>query len=94
VDPRGDTRPAVREFLRRHRAPDNLHYLIGSEAQLRPVWKDWYAAPQIQGDPNSAHTAAIWLIDARGRIAGKFDAGVPVKPSELAEELGKLEDRG
>lgn len=90
VDPRGDTRPAVASFLRRHREPANFHYLIGSEAQLKPTWNAYYAAPQIPGDPHSSHTAAIWMVDSRGRIAGKFSAGTTVSPRDIAAALRKL----
>ncbi len=51
VDPRGDTRASVREFLRRHRLPANFHYGIGSKSTLAPIWKDWYTAPQISDHP-------------------------------------------
>ena len=90
VDPRGDTPQAVRDFLKRHREPGSFHYLIGSEKELKPVWKDYYTAPQIPGDPKSAHSAAIWLVDARGRIAGKFDAGAPVEASDIAAVFRRL----
>ncbi len=90
VDPRGDTRANVEAFLARHRAPANFHYLIGSEAQLAPIWRGYRAAPQIVGDPNSSHTAAIWLIDRRGRLAAEFDAGAAFDPSDLAHDMEVL----
>lgn len=90
VDPRGDTREAARVWLRRHRQPGNFHYLIGSEQELSPVWRAFYAAPQIAGDPESAHTAVVWLIDARGRLAAKVDAGVAFEPADLAKDVRTL----
>lgn len=90
VDPRGDTPAAVREWLERQRQPRQFHYLIGSEAELKPVWRAWYAAPQIAGDPESAHTAVVWLVDAEGRLAGKVDAGTSFEPPELADDLRTL----
>lgn len=87
VDPEGDTPAATRSWLERHRLPDNFHYLIGSEAQLKPVWDAYYAAPQIPGRADSAHTASIWLIDPRGRIRTKFSGGMPVPPADIAHDL-------
>jgi protein SCO1/2 len=90
VDPRHDDAAAVRAWLKRHREPPQFHYVIGSEAQLAPVWKAWYAAPQIAGDPNSAHSAVVWLVDRRGRIATKVDAGVAFDPGALAHDVRTL----
>jgi protein SCO1/2 len=87
VDPSHDNAGAVTSWLKRHDAPSQFHYLIGSEAALKPVWKAWYAAPQVPGDPRSAHTATIWFVDAKGRLAAKLDAGGPVKPSAIAALL-------
>jgi protein SCO1/2 len=93
VDPRGDTPAAVRAWLDRQRLPTNFHYLIGTRPQLAPVWKRFYAAPQIADRPEtSTHTASIWLIDARGRLRGKYAAGAPVPPADLAHDLGALLD--
>lgn len=90
VDPRGDTPEAVRTWLERHRQPPQFHYLIGSQRELEPVWRAWWAAPQVEGEPESAHTAVVWLVDARGRLAGKLAAGVPFKPAQLADDVRAL----
>jgi protein SCO1 len=90
VDPRHDTAAAVRTWLRRHREPPQFHYLIGSERQLAPVWRAWYAAPQIAGSPESAHTAIVWLVDPQGRLAGKVSAGVAFDPRALAHDVREL----
>lgn len=94
VDPRGDTADAVRVWLRRHREPPQFHYLIGSERELAPVWKDWYAAPQIAGNPESAHTAIVWLVDRRGRLTAKLAAGVAFDAGDLAHDIATLLEGG
>lgn len=94
VDPRGDTAEAVRVWLKRHREPPQFHYLIGSEPQLAPVWKAWFAAPQIPGDPESAHSAVVWLVDRQGRLAGKIGAGVAFPADGLARDLSVLLEGG
>lgn len=90
VDPRHDTAEAVQEWLKRHREPSQFHYVIGSEQQLTPVWKAWYAAPQIAGNPESAHTAVVWLVDREGRLTAKIGAGVAFPPAALAQDLRAL----
>jgi protein SCO1/2 len=90
VDPRGDTRAAVRAFLRRQRLQSNFHYGIGSERELRRVWKAYYAAPQVAGRPESAHSAAVWLVDTKGRWRAHIAAGMSVDPRDIARRLRAL----
>jgi protein SCO1/2 len=91
VDPRGDTPHAVRDWLHRQGEPANFHYAIGTEAALRPVWKAYSAAPQLDGRPEtSSHTATVWLIDARGRLRADYSAGAPLQPQEIASDLRTL----
>ncbi|MEJ7826011.1 MAG: SCO family protein [Solirubrobacteraceae bacterium] len=92
ADPEGDTRSAVRRWLTKLRMPDNFRYLTGTAKDLQPVWRDHYAAPQPRGNPNSAHSASIWLIDRRGRWRTKFSGGVPVRPADIAHDLRILLD--
>jgi protein SCO1 len=90
VDPRGDTPPAVRAWLDRQREPRQFHYLVGAQRELAPVWKAWYAAPQIPGDPESAHSAIVWVVDARGRLTAKVPAGQPFDARGLARDVRSL----
>jgi protein SCO1/2 len=90
VDPRGDTRENVLHFLHRHRLPPNFHYLIGTRDELASVWSAYYAAPQLPGRAESAHTASVWVIDARGRIRTKFSGGAPIAPADIAHDLRQL----
>jgi protein SCO1 len=90
VDPEGDTRPAVRAWLRKHRLPANFHYLVGSRRRLEPVWHAYFAAPQPPGTEESRHTASIWVIDARRRLRAKFSGGIPVRPRDIAHDLRLL----
>jgi protein SCO1/2 len=90
ADPAGDSRQAVRAWLRRHRLPRNFHYLIGSRARLAPVWRAYFAAPQPPGAAESRHTASIWLVDKRGRLRTKFSGGAPVAPRDLVHDLRLL----
>ncbi len=90
VDPRGDTPRAVRRWLALHHEPANFHYLIGPQRTLAPIWKAFYVAPQIPGDPHSSHTAVIWLINRRGQVQALISAGIPVNTTNLAHDFGVL----
>lgn len=91
VDPRGDTPEAARRFLERNRLPANMRFLVGSQAELSPVWSDYFVGPQ---DPDrravSTHSAAIWLVDGTGAWRGRYSAGIPVAPEDLAHDLAAL----
>ncbi len=90
VDPIGDTVSTVKAWLHVHQEPSNFQYLIGSKEQLQPYWNAWHVGPQIVGDPDSSHTAAIYLITSTGRIAGIISAGTQVPSSDLAYDFRAL----
>lgn len=91
VDPSGDSPEAARHWIDRQRLPRNFRYLVGSRRDLAPIWKAYFAAPQIPGRPEtSSHTASVWLIDARGRLRTRYSAGAPVRPEDLAHDFGWL----
>jgi protein SCO1/2 len=90
VDPRGDTPKAVRAFARTHRLPAAFHYAIGDRKALAPVWQAYFAAPQSGPASLSGHTAAVWLVDARGRLRAMYPGGAPIDPADLAHDLRAL----
>ena len=90
VDPAGDTGPAVRAFLRRHRLEGRMDYIIGTKEQLRPLWSAWRIAAQPDGESRSLHSARIVLVDRDGRQAESGPAGVPVPVSELTRGLEQV----
>ena len=90
VEPETDTPTAVRHWLRLHREPSSFHYLIGSRKQLEPVWKSWYTLPQTDPDGPSLHTAALWVVDAKGNRVAEVPAGAAVDPTKLAALLRRL----
>jgi protein SCO1 len=88
VDPRRDTRRAARRWLADRRLPPEAHYLLGSEPVLRPIWRDWY----VQGDDPRTHDASVWLVDAHGRLRGRWSGGEPIPSEDIAHDLGALLD--
>lgn len=93
VDPRGDTPAAARAWVREHRLPAEFHFLLGSAAQLVPIWRDWYVVGSRDAleDPRT-HDASVWLIDGRGRLRGRWAGGAPIDPGDVAHDLTVLLD--
>ncbi|HWH15180.1 MAG TPA: SCO family protein [Miltoncostaeaceae bacterium] len=96
VDPRGDTPANVRRFLATHRLTGRMRYLVGTRAELEPVWRAWGILAQPPGgDPSSSlHTARVVLVDRAGRQVADYPGGVPVPPDDLAADIGTLVREG
>lgn len=93
VDPSGDTPRAVRAFLRDHGLLGRMKYIVGTAAQLRPLWKDWLIAAQPGGDTTSSvHTARIVLVDRNGKQVGDYSGGLPIPDGDLAADIRTLTD--
>lgn len=90
VDPEGDTPAKVRAFLARHDPIGRMEYIAGTRAQLAPLWRAWAVAAQPRGEPVSAHSARIVLVDREGRQVGAYSAGIPASVSDLAEQMRSL----
>jgi protein SCO1 len=89
VDPKGDTQPAVKRFLARHRMTGRMSYLIGSAAALKPTWKAWGVG--AIDDPNSgfvSHSALIYGVDAGGRLTTAYPWDVD--PADIVKDAPKL----
>lgn len=91
VDPRGDTRAAVNHWLNLHHEPPNFHYLIGPQHALAPIWKAFYVSPQKSGDPQSSHTAIIWLVNRHAHLAALIPAGLAISTTNLAHDFSVLQ---
>ena len=66
VDPAFDTPEAVRRFERTHRLLPEFHYLIGSRAELKPVWQDYNVLVVPRSSDLFGHSTPIYLIDKSG----------------------------
>jgi protein SCO1/2 len=64
-----------------------MRFLLGTRAQLQPVWKAYGIRPQGKG---FEHTARVVLIDKRGRQRVAFPVDQLVD-SDLAHDIRKLE---
>ncbi len=90
VNPAGDTPASVRAFLQRHRLSGRMQYIIGSRAQLEPLWRAWLVAAQRGDSRDSVHSARVVLVDGGGRQVGSYAAGLPIDVDDLAADIRTL----
>ncbi len=85
VDPIGDTRKAVRRFVHTHQLLPEFRYLLGSAAQLKPVWQayDVVSIRRKAGDVD--HTLYTLLVDRNGKGRVLYDA--TALPGEVVHDL-------
>jgi protein SCO1 len=86
VDPAGDTSLHVKQFLVEQHLTGRMRYLVGTRAQLAPVWRAYGIQPQGQG---YEHTASTVIVDGTGtqRVGYLTDQ---LTPEALADDLRAL----
>lgn len=89
VDPRRDTRAAVRRYVRERGLLPSFRYLTGSRAQLERVWKGFHIAVLDGPKATVTHSAVQFLIDPRGRELLTY--GSDVTAAEVIHDLELLE---
>ena len=87
VDPAGDKPRSVKHFNREQGVTGRLRWVLGTEGQLRRLWKGFAIVPQ---SPQQEHMARIVLIDRHGVQRVGFPAS-QTTPERLAHDLRALE---
>lgn len=64
VDPKGDTPGSAQRFLNKMGLRGRARFVLGSRAELAPVWKAYGIQPQGAGFDHSAY---VLILDDRGR---------------------------
>jgi protein SCO1/2 len=86
VDPKGDTRQAISDFLARHHMTGRMKYLVGTRALLSPVWRQWGVnASNPTADDTVNHTSVVFGIAANGRVMTAYPANF--NPAEIAHDV-------
>jgi protein SCO1 len=86
VDPAGDTPAHVRRFLVEQRLEERMRFLVGSRAELSPVWRGYGIRPQGEG---FEHTASTVVVDGAGRQRLGY-LTTQLTPEALADDLRAL----
>jgi len=87
VDPPRDTPERAQAFLAKQRATGRIDFVLGSRADLRPLWKGYAIRPQAVDEE---HMARITLVDSRGFQRIGYP-GAEATPERLAHDLRLLE---
>jgi protein SCO1/2 len=87
VDPVGDTTQRINAFLRRFKATDELRYLDGTVAELRPVWKEFAVLPSVDSGSSNIHSAPVRIYDTEGRWRSTLTAGADLTTANLTHDL-------
>lgn len=76
VDPPRDTRESARRFLRKSGVLGRIRFVLGSRAELEPVWRGFFIREQAK---EAEHSARVVLIDSRGyqRVGYPGTLGTP-----------------
>jgi protein SCO1/2 len=86
VDPANDDAKSAQRFLLEQRVRGYLDFLVGSRAELRPVWRAYGFSPQTE---RFEHNSYVVLIDRRGRQRVGFPIGF-LTPESLRHDLRVL----
>jgi protein SCO1 len=86
VDPAGDTPERARAFLLEQSMTGRMEFVLGTRAELEPLWRAFGIAPQREGREHSAYTV---LVDGDGRQRIGFPAS-QLTPRRLAHDLARL----
>jgi protein SCO1/2 len=85
--PHDDKPASVRAFVRRHRLVGRLAYLIGSERELRPVWKKFRILSALESGDADTHSAPVRVFNRRGEWVTTLHPRVDLTPGNLAHDV-------
>jgi protein SCO1/2 len=86
VDPANDTPKLAKTFLLKQTMTGRMRFLLGTRAQLEPVWKAFGIRPQSNALEHSAHVV-VADTDGMQRVGFPFDH---LTPEGLGHDVAKL----
>jgi protein SCO1/2 len=87
TQPFDDTRRNVRRFLVRRHAIGRLDYLIGTEAELRPVWRRYHILSALDSGDADTHSASVHIYDRHGVWVSSLHPGIDLTPENFAHDI-------
>jgi protein SCO1/2 len=85
--PTDDTPSSVGAFVERHRLVGRLDYLIGSERELRPVWKAFHILSALDSGDADTHSAPVRVYSPEGEWVATQHAGADLGPGNLVHDV-------
>lgn len=86
VDPANDTPELARRFLRTHQVQNQIRFLLGTRAELEPIWKAYGIQPQGKDE----HSSHVVLLDRKGHQRVGFPSD-RLTAEGLAHDIRELE---
>jgi len=83
--PQYDTPTHVRAFAHKLGLTGNWHWLLGTHAQLAPVWQ----AYGIWVRTGITHDIAVYIVDTHGDV--RIADAMPIRPGQVASSVRALE---
>ncbi len=100
VDPKGDTPATVHHFLTVHDLLGRMEYIIGTRAELAPIWQAWnvsvkpgaevYVPAMRMYMPQVNHSAVLYLINKQGQEVGTYSGSTSIPVDNLAADITTL----
>jgi protein SCO1/2 len=87
TQPFDDTRQNVRRFLARRHAIGRLDYLIGTEDELRPVWRRYHILSALDSGDADTHSASVHIYDRDGVWVSSLHPGIDLTPENFAHDV-------
>ena len=94
VDPAEDTPAEVAAFLRRHRADGRLAYLVGDEAELTRVWRDFGVLSVVVSGDDDIHSAPVRIYGRDGEWRTTLHSGADLTVDALVHDVRVALDEG
>jgi len=88
VDPRGDTRVAVRRYIAERGLLPQFRYLVGTKAELTRAWAAWHVIAVRQTPEVVDHVAYTALVDPTGKQRVLYDSRVTA--AQVLHDVRKL----
>jgi protein SCO1 len=87
TEPNDDTAAHVRRFLARQRAVGRLDYLVGTEAELRPVWERYDILSALDSGDADTHSASVHIYDRDGVWVSSLHPGIDLTPANFVHDV-------
>lgn len=88
LDPWHDTPATAQTFLATRHVTVPMHFVLGSLAQMAPLWSAYYMQSLLQPNGVVIHTTGVYLLDQHGRERVFMDEGF--NPQTLSNDLHLL----
>jgi len=88
LNPWHDTPATASAFLSSHKVTVPMHFVLGSLAQLAPLWSAYHMQSILQPDGVVIHTTGVYLLDQHGLERVFLDEGF--NPETLSNDVHLL----